>query len=234
MDDPPQTRADPDPPCAAAQTIPASDLVRREPGSRKEKLADRYGCLYCGTTASFRGETARMPKTCPTLTDPELTTDVSGYLTPERAELMRVADATPFTEDRVLRNRVEELVAYSQARGYRRIGVAFCVSMTKEAQQLGRILDAEGIEAELVCCRVGAVDYDLIGLQKAHPDRFAAICNPVAQAKLLNESKVDLVAQMGLCLGHDLVLQEESQAPVTTLVVKDRALDHSPIRALRR
>ena len=84
-----------------------------------------------------------------------------------------------------------------------------------------------------MCCRVGAVDYGAIGLPKAHPDRFAAICNPVAQARLLNLAKVDLVAQMGLCIGHDLVLQEESDAPVTTVVVKDRALDHNPMRALR-
>lgn len=42
-----------------------------------------------------------------------------------------------------------------------------------------------------------------------------------------------LVAQLGLCLGHDLVLQDECEAPVTTLVVKDRALDHHPVRALR-
>ena len=35
------------------------------------------------------------------------------------------------------------------------------------------------------------------------------------------------------CLGHDLVLQQECHAPVTTLVVKDRALDHHTVAALR-
>ncbi len=103
----------------------------------------------------------------------------------------------------------------------------------KEAQELARQLRDAGLEAELVCCRVGAIDYDEIGLPKAHPDRFAAICNPVAQARLLNQSKVDLVARVGLCIGHDLILQEECEAPVTTLVVKDRVFDHHPIRALR-
>jgi len=92
---------------------------------------------------------------------------------------------------------------------------------------------AEGLGADLVCCRVGAIDYDQIGLPKAHPDKFAAICDPVAQAKLLNAAKVDLVAQAGLCIGHDLILQEECEAPVTTIVVKDRVLDHHPVSALR-
>ena len=55
----------------------------------------------------------------------------------------------------------------------------------------------------------------------------------MAQARLFNQRSVDLVVQLGLCLGHDLMLQRESRAPVTTLVVKDRALDHHSVMALR-
>lgn len=174
-----------------------------------------------------------MPEGCPTLARPQLTKDVSSYLQPERAQIMRVADASPFTPERTKRNRVEELIFYAHERGLRRLGVAFCVSMTKEAQELARRLEAEGLHAELACCRLGAVDFTEIGLEKAHPERFASICNPVAQAKLLDEAGSELIVQMGLCLGHDLILQEEARAPVTTLVVKDRALDHHPITALR-
>ncbi len=192
-----------------------------------------YGCLHCATAASFRGDAARMPKTCPTRTHAEVARDTAPYLTPERQALMRAADATPFTGDRRLRTRVEELVAFAGARGMRRIGVAFCVSLIDEAQALGRALEAGGLEPHLVCCRVGAVDSAGIGLAKADPGRFAAICNPVAQARLLDAARVDLVAQVGLCLGHDLVLQEECRAPVTTLVVKDRVHDHHPVKSLR-
>jgi uncharacterized metal-binding protein len=192
-----------------------------------------YGCRHCATAAAFKGERSRMPTTCPTLTHAPLATDLRPYLAPDRLALMRVADETPFTEDRRLRSRVEELAWFAQRRGMRRIGVAFCVSMREEAQRLAARLEAEGLETALVCCRVGAVDQSALGLPKAHPDRFAATCNPVAQARLLDEAKVDLVAAVGLCLGHDLILQEESAAPVTTLVVKDRVHDHHPIRALR-
>jgi uncharacterized metal-binding protein len=192
-----------------------------------------YGCLHCATAASFKGDTARMPKTCPTRTHAEVARDAAPYLTPDRQALMRAADGTPFDALGRVRTRVEEVVAFARARGMRRVGVAFCVSLIREAQQLGRTLEAEGLEAALVCCRVGAVDSAEIGLPKAHPERFAAICNPVGQAKLLNAAKVELVAQVGLCIGHDLVLQEECEAPVTTVVVKDRALDHHPVLALR-
>lgn len=190
-------------------------------------------CATCTTAASFRGDCSRMPDACPSLARPEITKDASPYLEPDTAHLMRVADAAPFTPERQKRNRVEELVFFAQERGLQRLGVAYCVSMTKEAQELARRLEREGLHAELACCRIGAVDYDEINLPKAHPDRFAAICNPVAQAKLLDDANVDLIVQMGLCMGHDLLLQQTARAPVTTLVVKDRALDHHPISALR-
>jgi len=98
----------------------------------------------------------------------------------------------------------------------------------------GEILAEQGLVPELVCCRVGAIDYGEVNMPKANPGKFAAVCNPVAQARLLNEAGVGLVAQLGLSLGHDLILQEECEAPVTTLVVKDRTLDHHPVQALRR
>jgi uncharacterized metal-binding protein len=192
-----------------------------------------FGCRHCVTRGSFVGGNARTPRDCPTTTHPETSKDVSAYLSPERQALMRVANDAPFAPDGRLRNRVEELVFFARSQGMRRIGVAFCVSLLKEAQELGRILVAEGLEVELVCCRVGAVDHDEIGLPKANPEKFAAICNPVAQARLLDERGVDLIVQMGLCIGHDLILQQEARAPVTTLVVKDRVLDHHTIRALR-
>lgn len=198
-----------------------------------DAVRDEYGCRHCATAAAFKGDEARMPRTCPTRTHAPLATDLRPYRTPELQALMRVADETPFTPDRRLRSRVEELAHFARASGMRRIGVAFCVSMRPEAQRLAEKLEAEGLETALVCCRVGAVDQSEIGLPKAHPDRFAATCNPVAQARLLDEARVDLVAAVGLCMGHDLVLQKESVAPVTTLVVKDRVHDHQPIRALR-
>ncbi|GAB6151978.1 DUF1847 domain-containing protein [Desulfosporosinus burensis] len=199
----------------------------------EEKHPESYGCLTCKTAASFKGVQERMPKTCPTLTHQELTTDITAYLSDPLQTLMQVADETPFTPERVLRNRVEELIFYAHKMGYQRIGLAFCVSLLHEAQSLAKLLISEQLEAVPVCCRVGAVDYSEIGLPKAHPDKFASICNPIAQGNLLNIAKVDLVVQLGLCLGHDIVLQSTCTAPVTTLVVKDRVLDHHSVQVLR-
>jgi uncharacterized metal-binding protein len=174
-----------------------------------------------------------MPLTCPTRTHQAIARDATPYRDAATHAEMVAADRTPIAEDGSKRNRVEELAEFAKSQGMNRIGIAFCVSLTKEAQKLGKLLRERGLETELVCCRVGAIDYDEIGLSKAHPERFASACNPVAQAKLLNARKVDLVAQVGLCIGHDLILQRNCEAPVTTLVVKDRALDHHSVMALR-
>jgi uncharacterized metal-binding protein len=203
------------------------------PPAMTTSATEPLGCSTCATAASAKCDWARMPAGCPTRTQPELSHDPAPYLSPERRALMLAADSTPFAEDRRLRSRVEELVAFAQARGIRKVGVAFCVSLIREAQRLGEILREAGIGAELACCRAGAVDQGEVGLPKAHPEKFASSCNPVGQARLLDAAGVGLVAQLGLCLGHDLILQEECAAPVTTLVVKDRALDHHPVQALR-
>lgn len=174
-----------------------------------------------------------MPKTCPTKTHKALTKDSSPYLEEPLKSIMHAADQAPFTEENQLRNRVEEIVFYAHSLGMKRIGIAFCVSLMAEAQNFAKRLEQEGLIPIPVCCRVGAVDYAEIGLPKKHPEKFASICNPVAQGKLLNLAGSDLVVQLGLCLGHDMILQQTCDAPVTTLVVKDRALDHHSVETLR-
>ena len=61
---------------------------------------------------------------------------------------------------------------------------------------------------------------------------YEAICNPILQAQLLNEQKTDLNVIVGLCVGHDSLFIKHSDAPVTTLITKDRVLGHNPAAAL--
>ena len=55
---------------------------------------------------------------------------------------------------------------------------------------------------------------------------------PILQAKLLNEQKTDFNIALGLCVGHDSLFYQYSEARVTTLVVKDRVLAHNPVGAI--
>ena len=68
--------------------------------------------------------------------------------------------------------------------------------------------------------------------QKVRPGTYEVMCNPVAQAMLLNEQKTELNVVIGLCVGHDSLFYQYSDALCTTLVTKDRALAHNPAGAL--
>ena len=62
--------------------------------------------------------------------------------------------------------------------------------------------------------------------------KFEAMCNPVLQAKLLEEKKTEFNVIVGLCVGHDTVFMHHSKAPVTYFIVKDRVLGHNPAAAI--
>lgn len=55
--------------------------------------------------------------------------------------------------------------------------------------------------------------------------------HPMGQATCLNRKKADLKFLVDLFVGHDILFTEHSEAPVTTLVVKDCVLSHNPLGA---
>ena len=58
------------------------------------------------------------------------------------------------------------------------------------------------------------------------------MCNPIAQAEIINEEKPDWVILLGLCVGHDTLFLKYCKQPVTVLAVKDRVLAHNPLAAI--
>lgn len=81
-----------------------------------------------------------MPTTCPTRTHSEIAHDATPYTEESTHAEMVSADSTPFAEDGEKQNRVEERAVYAKSQKLGRIGIAFCVSLTKEAQKLGKVL----------------------------------------------------------------------------------------------
>lgn len=58
------------------------------------------------------------------------------------------------------------------------------------------------------------------------------MCNPLLQAKKLNEAGTELNVVVGLCVGHDSLFYKYAEALTTTLITKDRVLGHNPAVAL--
>ena len=132
-------------------------------------------------------------------------------------------------------SRVEDTIAFARLMGYRKIGIATCVGLLDETERLVEILEAQGLQAISVCCKAGSTDKTELGVadaDKIRPGQFEAACNPIAQARICNEAGTQLNLIMGLCVGHDTLFNKHSEAPVTTLVVKDRVTGHNPAAVL--
>lgn len=131
--------------------------------------------------------------------------------------------------------RLREIMEFSRMAGFTRLGLAFCVGLRREALEVTRILENNGFTVLSVMCKTGAKAKEELGIQdeeKVHPGQFEAMCNPIAQAKLLNVEKPGLNILLGLCVGHDSLFIKHSEAPITVLAVKDRVTGHNPLAAL--
>jgi uncharacterized metal-binding protein len=136
---------------------------------------------------------------------------------------------------RPAKTRIEEIAEFAQKMNYRRLGLAFCVGLRREARIVADLYAARNFEIISVICKAGCSDKNLIGLsdeEKIIRRQPEAMCNPVMQALVLNQAKTELNILLGLCVGHDSLFLKEAQAPCTVLAVKDRVLGHNPLAAI--
>jgi uncharacterized metal-binding protein len=131
--------------------------------------------------------------------------------------------------------RLEETIQFAGKCNYRKIGMAFCVGLKQEARMVTDIFSAKGFEMISVNCKVGGVPKESIGLEPEEkimpPGMMETMCNPIAQAEVLNAEQVDLAIMLGLCVGHDTLFLKYIRPPCTVLAVKDRVLGHNPLAA---
>jgi uncharacterized metal-binding protein len=154
----------------------------------------------------------------------ENTDHVSLYNAEDRSILKIAEDSLDSKLD-----RVEEIIEYAHEAGLKKIGIANCTIFNKEALLLSEILSENGFTVKTVNCKYGKVPFtDLVEGYKG------ISCNPAGQAKYLEEKGTELNIMMGLCLGHDMIFNAKSVAPVTTLVVKDRVMKHKTIEILKK
>jgi uncharacterized metal-binding protein len=129
-------------------------------------------------------------------------------------------------EDSLLmgQNRVEELKLFATNTGVKRIGIAHCVGMTREAMEL-KARFSDRFEVYTVDCKYAKIKgSDMLDDESVK----GTSCNPAGQADYLAQNNTDLNISFGLCVGHDILFNMKSKAPATTLVVKDREHKHNP------
>lgn len=193
-----------------------------------------------------RMESGRGPQSCPTVNMGEaIERALKKYDDPEIAQFARAASiqeaegyfdrhARPF-KVLPIKTRVEEIAEFAKRMGYKRLGLAFCGGVMNEASILNTILKNCGFEVISVVCKVGRVPKERIGLEaeeKILKDQFEVMCNPIAQAEVLNQASTDFNIMMGLCVGHDALFLKHINGYTTVFAVKDRVLGHNPMTAL--
>jgi len=192
-----------------------------------------YACAQCRSTACDDGQATRFPPGCPGLDDEReqhlrLYGDAADEMLARNAALVEAAGYCRQT-------RVEEIMAFARRCGFRRLGIAFCIGLRREAAVLDRVLVANGFGVESVVCKNGSFAKELLGIEdadKVAPGTFEPMCNPIGQARFLEKAGTELNVVLGLCVGHDSLFFKHSHAPVTVVATKDRVLGHNPLAAL--
>lgn len=126
-------------------------------------------------------------------------------------------------------SRIQELLEYIPAMGYRKPALAYCYGMESQAMALRDFFGERGITLTGVSCTAGAHSQEELNQHSSLP---GVSCNPLSQAEQLNRQGADLAILFGLCLGHDILFARHFKGDITTLVVKDRVHGHNPLEGL--
>jgi len=207
-------------------------------------------CARCKIPRSKRicliKEGGRGPAFCPTLNYQDLILEVTkAYQAPDLKDFARLAsvqEAECYANRKpghyVLQPtkcRVQETVEFAQKLGFRKLGIAFCGGLHKEAGLFSDVLESQGFEVASVGCSAGGVPKETIGIkedEKVRIGSYETMCNPLLQAEILNQEETELNIVLGLCVGHDALFLKKAKAFCTVLAAKDRVTGHNPLAGL--
>jgi uncharacterized metal-binding protein len=206
-------------------------------------------CALCGVemdkricrTASGTG-----PGFCPTLNyrdrmpeflrgyEPEAVRKFAVNASIQEAECYANRHEKPYVSFPV-KPRIQETWEFARKMGYKKLGLAFCAGLAKEAALIQKLFQDQGFEVVSVVCKVGGVPKEFLGIREEDKIKIGeeeTLCNPLSQAEVLNDAGVEFALVLGLCVGHDSLFIKQCKSPVTVLAVKDRVMGHNPLAAL--
>lgn len=194
-----------------------------------------YTCDSCQIHACRTGNLENAPANCPCREFEKIEEIKKYYLEKENINLAHNS-ALVESEGYCQLTRLQEIILFSKKCGFKKLGLAFCIGLSNEAQIFANILRYHGFQVESLVCKNGSINKKHINIDREHQVRpyceFEPMCNPIGQAKLLNDRGTELNILLGLCVGHDSLFIKYSEAPVTVFAVKDRVLGHNPLAAI--
>lgn len=193
-----------------------------------------YTCAYCHDKSCEKEESDNYPVNCPTLDEEEIEKIKKIYDEDDNkkfAKISAIVESSGYCKN----TRLEEIIDFAKRSGYKKLGIAFCTGLRKEAKILSSVLKHNGFEPNSVVCKNGNIPKEFIDIEeeeKICPNEYETMCNPIGQAVFMNKAKTDLNIILGLCVGHDSLFIKYSEAPVTVFATKDRVLGHNAMVAL--
>lgn len=125
-------------------------------------------------------------------------------------------------------NRIELIRDLAQDLKFTRIGLANCVMFNREAQVIEDFLSKD-FQVFSVNCKVGQLKKN----ELFEGGGTRTLCNPAGQAEFLNGKETDMNISIGLCVGHDMIFNTNSAAPVTSIFTKDFTNGNNPDKAIQ-
>jgi len=194
-------------------------------------------CAYCKTLSCVVGE--KGPKNCPMETSGDVLEEARKVYERPLERTMATNAGTVEAVGYMQWPRLKDTIEFARLMGYKKLGIAFCIGLQKEANTLSKILEKYGFEVFSVICKTGSIPKTEVGIPEEYQWKSKTgyvigyvTCNPIGQALLLNKEETDMNIIVGLCVGHDILFTKHSRAPVTTLIAKDRVTGHNPAAVL--
>ena len=207
------------------------------------------GCARCPFDTKQRicqTEDGKSPPFCPTENYQEVIAKaLEEFNKPEILEFAKQASIQEgegyanrelgYEQIKPVKPRIMETIEFAKRMQYARLGFVFCLGLVKEAKVVENLLSNEGFEVVSALCKIGREPKETLGVrddQKIRIGCFESMCNPIAQAFVLNNENTEFNIVMGLCVGHDSLFLKYAEAPCTVLAAKDRLLGHNPLAAI--
>ncbi|NMB00560.1 MAG: DUF1847 domain-containing protein [Firmicutes bacterium] len=191
-----------------------------------------YTCALCAKLVCRTGDLDKAPPNCPCTAEEQI---LAKELYRDEDEKIAYCSALTESAGYGKKTRLEEIIDFADRCGYKKLGLAFCVGLVKEARVLTKILANNGFNVDSIICKNGSIPKEFLGIRESDKVRsgsYEPMCNPIGQAILLNKAQTELNILLGLCVGHDSLFIQHSHAPITVFAVKDRVLAHNPLGAI--
>jgi len=133
----------------------------------------QLNCANCPVRACSDEPGSRgYPRFCPMAQDADALKEARAVYEDPETQKLALAAAQTEADRYPLEPRVEEVMSFARRIGATRLGIASCVGLIEEARTLQGIFEAHGFQVDSVCCKVGSIPKEEIGL--ADEDRAAA------------------------------------------------------------